>query len=190
MRIVSKTYQVYTWEELESSVREELITTYRSYDHYWYGHILEDEQDYLGFQAKIVSFDLDRKDLEVKDLRTDLDMMRDSYAKKYFSKSMTKKDYKSFSSELRLIPYLYVDVVRLYRDDSMVEIQDEFSPFYENMNVNYKRLDSFFEDLYADFKHLVLKDLQDAYYWEHSEERTISYLQESEYLKDGTVFYE
>ena len=190
MRIVNKTYQVYTFEELESSVREELITTYRSYDHYWYGHILEDEQDYLGFRATVISFDLDRKDLEVKDLRTDLDVMRDSYVKKYFAKSMTKKESKSFSSELRLIQYLYVDVVRLYRDDSTVEISDEFSCFYENMNVNHNRLESFFEDTYTDFKHQVLNTLRDAYEWAHSEEKAIEDLQEYEYLENGTIFYE
>jgi len=190
MRIVNKTYQVYTFEELESSVREKLIIDNDSYDYDWYSHIVNEEQDYLGFQAKIISFDLDRKDLEVKDLRTDLDMMRDSYHKRYFSRSMTKKEYKSFSSELRLIPYLYVDVVRVYIVDSTVEISDEFSCHHNNMNVNHNRLESFFEDIYIDFKHLILKDLQDAYDWSHSEEKVIEDLAENEYLEDGTIFYE
>ena len=190
MRIVNKTYQVYTFEELESSVREKLIIDNDSYDYDWYSHIVNEEQDYLGFQAKIISFDLDRKDLEVKDLRTDLDMMRDSYHKRYFSRSMTKKEYKSFSSELRLIPYLYVDVVRVYIVDSTVEISDEFSCHHNNMNVNHNRLESFFEDIYIDFKHLILKDLQDAYDWTHSDEKVIEDLAENEYLEDGTIFYE
>jgi hypothetical protein len=190
MRIVNKTYQVYTWEELESSVREELITTYQSYDHYWYGHILEDEQDYLGFRAKIDGFDLDDRSLGVKDLQTDLETLRDSYHKKYFSKSLTKKEYRQLSSELRLIPYLYIDAVRAYRSDSMLEVSDEFSPFYKNMNVNHSRLEAFFEDTYTDFKHQVLNTLRDAYNWAHSEEVAIEDLQEYEYLADGTIFYE
>jgi hypothetical protein len=151
---------------------------------------MDDYQDHLGFEAKIVGFDLDRKDLEVKELRADLSTLRDAYATKYFSKSMTKKEYKSFSSETRLIPYLYVEAVRLYRDDSTVEISDEFSGYYNNLNVNHNRLEFFFEDTYDDFKRLVLKDLQDAYDWNYGEERVLEDLQENEYLEDGTIFYE
>jgi hypothetical protein len=78
----------------------------------------------------------------------------------------------------------------LYIDDSTIEISDEFSGYYNNLNVNHDQLESFFEDLYTDFKHLILKDLQNAHDWEHSEERVIEDLQEYEYLKDGTIFYE
>jgi hypothetical protein len=190
MRIVDKAYTVYSFQELDASIQEKLISNYNNYDPNLFEHILDEEQAYLGFQATVISFDLDHNDLEVKDLRTDLDMMRDSYHKRYFSKSLTKKEYKALSSELRLIPYLYVDVVRLYRDDSTVEISDEFSGFYANMNVNHNRLESFFEGVYTDFKHLILKDLQDTYDWAHSEEVAIEDLQEYEYLKDGTIFYE
>jgi hypothetical protein len=190
MRIVNKNYQVYTFEELDESIREKLISTYDNYDPNLFDHILDEEKDYLGFRATVISFDLDCKDLEVKDLRTDLDMMQDSYHKRYFSKSLTKKEYKALSSELRLIPYLYVDVVSLYRADSTVEISDEFSCYHKNMNVNHNRLESFFEDVYIDFKHLILKDLQDTYNWAHSEEVAIEDLQEYEYLENGTIFYE
>jgi hypothetical protein len=190
MRIVNKTYQVYSFQELDESIREKLISNYDNYDPNLFDHILDEEQGYLGFQATVISFDLDCKDLEVKDLRTDLDMMQDSYRKRYFSKSLTKKEYKALSSELRLIPYLYVDVISLYRADSTVEISDEFSCHHNNMNVNHNRLESFFEDIYIDFKHLILKDLQDTYTWAHSEAVAVEDLQEYKYLEDGTVFYE
>jgi hypothetical protein len=190
MRIVNKTYQVYTFEELDESIKEKLIIHFDNYDPNWYDHIMDDYQDHSGFAAKVVGFDLDRKDLEVKELSADLSTLRDAYATKYFSKSMTKKEYKAFSSELRLISYLYVASVRLYRDDSTVEISDEFSCFYENMKVDHNRLEAFFEDTYTDFKHLVIKDLQDAYDWNYAEERVIEDLQENEYLEDGSTFYE
>ena len=190
MRIVNKTYQVYTFEELDESIREKLIINYSDYDPDWYMHILEDEQDYLGFRAKIDGFDLDDRSLGVKDLQTDSETLRDSYHKKYFSKSLTKKEYRQLSSELRLIPYLYIDAVRMYRSDSMIEIHDEFSCFYENMNVNLERVTNFLQDEYIDFKHQVLNTLRDAYEWSHSEEKAIEDLAENEYLEDGSVFYE
>jgi hypothetical protein len=190
MRIVDKAYTVYSFQELDASIQEKLISNYNNYDPNLFDYILDEEQDYLGFRATVISFDLDCKDLEVKDLRTDLDMMQDSYHKRYFSKSLTKKEYKALSSELRLISHLYVDAVSLYRADSTVEISDDFSCYHENMNVNHNRLESFFEDVYIDFKHLILKDLQNTYEWAHSEEVAIEDLQEYEYLKDGSMFYE
>jgi hypothetical protein len=153
-------------------------------------YILEEEQDYLGFRAKIDGFDLDDRSLEVKDLQTDSETLRDSYHKKYFSKSLTKKEYSRLSSELRLITYLYIDAVRIYRSDSMLEIHDEFSCFYENMNVNLERVTTFLQDEYIDFKHQVLNNLRDAYEWVHSEEKVIEDLQDYEFLKDGSFFYE
>jgi hypothetical protein len=189
MRTVNKTHTVYSFQELDSSIQEKLIVKYSDYDPDWYDHIMGEYQDHLGFEAKVIGFDLDRKDLEVKELSANLSTLKDAYATKYFSKSMTRKEYKALSSELRLIPYLDVAVVRLYSDDSTVEISDEFS-CYENMNVDHNRLEAFFEDTYTDFKHLVLKDLQDAYDWNYAEERVIEDLLDFEYLKDGTVFYD
>ena len=190
MRIVNKTYTVYSFQELDSSIQEKLIIDYDGYDCYWYGHILEDEQDYLGFRAKIDGFDLDDRSLGVKELQTDLETLRDSYYRKYFSKDLTKKEYRKLSSELRLIPYLYIDAVRMYRSDSMLEIHDKFSYFYENMNVDLERITTFLQEEYIVFKYKVIKDLQDAYDWTHSEERVIEDLQEYEYLENGTIFHE
>jgi hypothetical protein len=192
MRIVDKAYTVYSFQELDSSIQEKLIIEYCDYDPDWYGHILEDEQDYHGFRAKIDGFDLDDSSLGVKELQTDSETLRDSYNKKYFSKGLTKKEYRQLSSELRLIPHLYIDAVRAYRSDSMLEIHDEFSCYYEDedMNVDLERITTFLQDEYIDFKHKVIKDLQDAYDWTHSDERVIEDLAEKEYLEDGTVFYE
>ena len=190
MRIVNKTYQVYTFEELESSVREKLLSNYCDYDLDWYYHILEDEQDYLGFRAKIDGFDLGDRSLGVKGLQTDSETLQHSYHKKYFSKSLTKKEYSRLSSELRFIPHLYIDAVRAYRSDSILETYDEFSCFYENMKVDLDRVTTFLQDEYIDFKHKVIKDLQDAYDWTHSDEKVIEDLAENEYLEDGTIFYE
>jgi hypothetical protein len=190
MRIVDKAYTVYSFQELDSSIQEKLISNYDGYDPTWYYHIVAEEQDYLGFRAKIDGFDLDDSSLGVKGLQTDSETLQDSYHKKYFSMGLTKKEYKALSSELRLIPYLYVDAVRMYRSDSMLEIHDDFSCFYENMNVDLERITTFLQDEYIDFKHLILKDLQDAYDWNHAEERVIEDLAENEYLEDGTIFYE
>jgi hypothetical protein len=190
MRIVSKTYQVYTFEELDESIREKLIRNYDNYDPTWYYHIVEDEQNYLGFIGKIDGFDLDDGSLGVKNLQTDSETLRDSYHKKYFSKSLTKKEYRQLNSELRLIPHLYIDAVRAYRSDSILETDDEFSGFYENMSVNLERVTTFLQEEYIDFKHQVLNNLRDAYEWAHSEERVIEDLQDSEFLKDGSFFYE
>jgi hypothetical protein len=190
VRIVDKTYTVYSFQELDSSIQEKLRIDYCDFDPTWYYHIVEDEQDYLGFRAKIDGFDLDDSSLGVRRFQTDSETLRESYNKKYFSKSLTKKEYRQLSSELRLIPYLYIDAVRAYRSDSILEIHDDLSCLYENMNVDLERITTFLQDEYTDFKHKIIKDLQDAYDWSHSEERAREDLAENEYLEDGTIFYE
>jgi putative heme iron utilization protein len=74
----------------------------------------------------------------------------------------------------------------------MLKIHDEFSCYYEdeNMNVDLERITTFLQDEYIGFKHQVLNTLRDAYEWSHSEEKAIEDLQDYEFLKDGSFFYE
>jgi hypothetical protein len=185
MRTVEKTFKVYTFTELSDDIQQKLVNNHKI-DPEWYQWTLEDINDnfeaYHGIKATVTGFDLYRKSITVKDYFIDQN----------FSRTLTKAEYCRFKSESRFILSLDISFRRYPREDSFLDIGDPYSADYGGLNnVRIDLLDMFIEGVFIDYKHKILKQLQDELDYLTSEETIkVELTNNCEYLESGELFYE
>jgi hypothetical protein len=195
MRIVQKTFKVYTFTGLSDDIQQKLVNKHEI-DPEWYQWTLEDINEnfevYHGIKATVTGFDLEAKNITIKNLIIDNKALSDYFIDQNFSRQFTKAEYYKFKSESRFILSLDINLKRYNRNDSFLDIEDPYSPYYEGLNnVRIGLLDAFIEGVFTDYKHVIIKQLQSEYDHLTSEETIKAELtNDCEYLESGEQFYE